>query len=88
MASATDLDVANFLSQADDTTKLVLNRVASESAVSGWALAKMLNKSPDEVETVLSELQRKQLLSAQGEGLDGMYYLTQLGYLSQSLVKS
>ena len=60
-----------------------MNTFAAQSTVSGWALSKMLNRSPDEVETVLSELQRKQLLSASGQGLEGMYYLTQLGYLSQ-----
>ena len=83
---AYDPTTLNYLVQAGDLTRLVFGKVASESAVSGWALSKMLNRSPDDIEPVLAELRDKQLLDSDRQGLEGMYHLTQLGYLSRSFL--
>jgi Mn-dependent DtxR family transcriptional regulator len=78
----------NFLYQADPLTRMVFDRVASESAISGWSLAKMLNQDPDAIATALGALQSQELVNADGTGLEGMYYLTQQGYIARSAVKS
>jgi Mn-dependent DtxR family transcriptional regulator len=77
----------NYLFQADDFTRMVFDKVASESAVSGWSLAKMLNQDPVKVSTALGDLQSRELLNSDGSGLEGMYYLTQQGYIARSALK-
>ena len=85
MALAFDPNVATYLAQAGNLAKQVLAKVADESAVSGWSLARMLNADPSQIEAVVAELREKDLLGSNEPGLEGMYFLTQLGYLSRQM---
>jgi len=85
MATVFDPGVATYLSQASNLEKEILANVADQSAVSGWALSKSLNQSPEEVHAALNKLLDRKLLKSDGDGLEGFYFLTQSGYLSRDL---
>lgn len=87
MSSVFDPNVAIYLAQATPLAKRILARVAALSTVSGWALSSMLDADPEEIKIALDELRAQELLGADGEGLEGIYYLTQVGYLSWDLIE-
>jgi hypothetical protein len=53
---------------------------------SGWALAKMLGEDPDALKTGIDKLRSARVLDSTGAGLEGYYYLTQLGFQLRSSV--
>lgn len=63
----------------------VFRAIQQNSAISGWALAKQTRLDPDELESILSELQTLSLIQSDGPGLDGFFYLTGLGYQYEQL---
>jgi hypothetical protein len=77
----------NYLYQTDELTRMVFDKVGSESAVSGWSLAKMLNQDPEKISIALGDLQSQELLNSDGTGLEGMYYLTQQGYIARNALR-
>lgn len=85
MAAVFDPAVASYLSQAGGLEKRVLGNVAAQTAISGWALSKNLNRNPDDVLPVLQRLRKKNRLDVNGDGLEGIYFLTKIRVAFQRL---
>jgi len=64
---------------------LVFRAIQQPSSISGWRLAKETQMDPDELESILSELQRLGLIRSDGSGLDAFFYLTSMGFQYGSL---
>lgn len=52
----------------------------ASGTLSGWDLARTLGIASDATSTVLQRLKAANLLKSSGEGLEGYYYLTDLGF--------
>jgi hypothetical protein len=66
--------------------KQAFDAIARWQTISGWALAKEVSvNSTDELQALLSDLQMRGLIKADGSGLDGFYYLSDLGFRYGSL---
>lgn len=66
---AEDLDAAN-----------VFRFVLQKSAAPGWMIVKELGQETEKTEESLYKLRKLGLLESDGEGLDGFYHSTSLGY--------
>ena len=60
--------------------KQVFDANARSSSISGWALIKEVSVGPDDLPAVLSDLQTRGLIKADGSGLDAFFYPTDLGF--------
>ena len=54
------------------------------SSLSGWALVKQANVTPDAANEALAILQKSGVVASQGTGLEAFYYVTQQGYQLRS----
>lgn len=79
---------ALFSIESDDLARELFRMFDQRSAVSGWEAVKFLNRTPAEVEGVLTKLSNEDVLKSQGgSGLDGVYYLTGTGYKVREALK-
>lgn len=68
----------------DDLARRTFELVKQASGtVSGWDLARALGITSDVTSTILQKLKTANLLKSSGEGLEGYYYLTDLGFRIQ-----
>jgi len=54
--------------------------VAGNNTASGWEIAKNLSEDPDGLSKVLENLRSCGIINSQGSGLDGYYYLSDMGF--------
>jgi predicted transcriptional regulator len=52
----------------------------SNGTSSGWQLARALGINPETLEQTLSKLKEARVIDSNGQGLDGIYYLTDLAF--------
>jgi DNA-binding IscR family transcriptional regulator len=68
----------------DDLTRRTFELVRQSSGtVSGWDLARALGITPDATSAILQKLKAANIVKSSGEGLEGYYYLTDLGFRIQ-----
>ena len=76
--------VAEFF-RSNPEAKQVFNAIARSSSISGWALIKEVSVGPDDLQNLLSDLQSRGLIKADGAGLDAFFYPTDLGFRYSTL---
>ena len=65
----------------DDVAQRTFELVRQASGtLSGWDLARALGISSEVASAILQKLKLANLLKSSGEGLEGYYYLTDLGF--------
>lgn len=65
----------------DDVARSTFELVRQASGtLSGWDLARALGIGSDDATAILLKLKMANLLKSSGEGLEGYYYLTDLGF--------
>lgn len=80
MAIATDFLLAqSYLSQNDGAAK-IFKFILQKSAAPGWMIVKELGQDTVQTEASLGKLRDLGLLEGEGDGLDGFYHSTSLGY--------
>ncbi len=65
----------------------VFDAIARSQSISGWALTKETSLDPDTLQSLLSELQARGLISSDGPALDAYFYLTSLGFQFGSVAR-
>ena len=73
---------------ADDQARKVFRMVERNPSQSGWAIAKSLDMEPKVIEETLRKLKNMGVFDAQGSGLEGYYYLTELGFRVREMLLS
>ncbi len=63
-----------------DATRVFDELKRSNGTSSGWQLARSLTMNPEAVESTLHKLQNARIVASNGQGLDGIYYLTDLAF--------
>ena len=70
--------------RVDELARRAFEQVKQASGtLSGWDLARALGIGSDTADGVLQRLKTANLLKSSGEGLEGYYYLTDLGFRIQ-----
>ncbi|HWG18940.1 MAG TPA: hypothetical protein VG225_00325 [Terracidiphilus sp.] len=80
MAAAIDIARAQSSLQDDAEASRVFQFILNRSAAPGWMIVKELGQEPETTESSLIKLRGLGLLEANGDGLDGFYHSTSLGY--------
>lgn len=86
MAAAIDIARAQASLQEDAETSRVFYFILNKSSAPGWMIVKELGQDPETTESSLSKLRNLGLLEASGDGLDGFYHSTSLGYALREAV--
>ncbi len=79
---------ALFSIESDDLARELFRMFDQHQVVSGWEAVSFLNRTPPEIEGVLTKLSNEDVLKSQGSGLDGVYYLTGTGYKVREALKN
>jgi hypothetical protein len=69
---------------SDPVANQIFQTLLESSSLSGWALAKATNASPEEVNRALGILVSHGVIGSQGTGLEAFYYVTAQGYQLRS----
>jgi hypothetical protein len=80
MPATIDVAKAQASLQEDSGAPRVFQFILNKSAASGWMIVKELGQEADQTEASLVKLRNLGLLEASGDGLDGFYHSTSLGY--------
>ena len=76
-----ELMTAMQLVSSDSQCRRIFANIVQEGGkASGWSLAKTLGEDPDSLKSAIDKLRSARVLDSTGSGLEGYYYLTQLGY--------
>jgi len=77
-----DIDVSKAqASLADDAQAArVFKFILQRSAAPGWMIVKELGQGVEQTEESLKKLRNLGLLESSGDGLDGFYHSTSMGY--------
>jgi len=70
----------------DDEAAKVFRFILQKSAAPGWMIVKELGQETQETEGALKKLRDLELVEGDGEGLDGFYHATSLGYQLRELL--
>ena len=62
----------------------IFHILLESSSLSGWALVKQANTTPDAVNDALAILQKHGVVASQGTGLEAFFYVTAQGYQLRS----
>jgi len=79
--------VRAILAFQDETTARVFRLISDNQTMSGWNVAKALNLRPNDAEDKLKALTTLGVISSDGTGLDGYYFLTGYGLQIRSELK-
>jgi DNA-binding IscR family transcriptional regulator len=63
-----------------EATRVFEELKRSSGTYSGWELARTLGANPETLEKTLSKLKDARVIDSNGQGLDGIYYLTDLAF--------
>lgn len=80
MAAALDVAKAQASLEQDGDTARVFRFILNKSAAPGWMIVKELGQEAEQTAASLAKLRDLGLLESNGEGLDGFYHSTSLGY--------
>jgi len=69
---------------SDPVANQIFQTLLESSSLSGWALAKTTNASPEEIDQALNMLVKHGVIGSQGTGLEAFYYVTAQGYQLRS----
>lgn len=84
---SSDVLSALQLLRQDQNCERVFNFIRNgPKGASGWEIAKSLNQDPSQITMALDNLKRLNIVNSSGSGMDGYYFLTDLGFqLRESL---
>jgi hypothetical protein len=80
MGVAPDIAMAQASLQGDVDAVKVFQFVIQRSSANGWMIVKELGQDATQTAASLDKLRNLGLLEGSGEGLDGFYHSTSLGY--------
>ena len=66
--------------RTDKDSDRVFRAIKDRGTASGWMLAKILEVEPESISGPLRKLKEFGLVKSSGEGLDGYYHLSDLGF--------
>ncbi|PYT02804.1 MAG: hypothetical protein DMF60_20270 [Acidobacteria bacterium] len=87
---SSDLLAAMRSVSEDAQSRSIFNAIVQEGGkTSGWALAKQLGQDPEILKVGIEKLRSLRIVDSTGSGLEGYYYLTQLGFqLRSSMIRA
>jgi len=68
------------LKEDSEATRVFEELKRSSGTYSGWELARTLGANPEALEKTLGKLKEARIVDSNGQGLDGIYYLTDLAF--------
>jgi hypothetical protein len=80
MAATIDIAKAQVSLDQDAEAARVFQFIVRQQSAAGWMIVKELGQQPERTEESLAKLRNLGLLEGSGDGLDGFYYATSLGY--------
>jgi hypothetical protein len=80
MAATIEIAQAQASLYQDFDTTRVFKFILQKSAAPGWMVVKELGQDADKTKASLVKLRNLGLLEGSGDGLDGFYHSTSLGY--------
>lgn len=80
MPSSLELGQAQAFLTEDRDAAQVFRFILQRSAAPGWMIVKALGQEAAKTEESLNNLRTRGLLEGDGDGLDGFYHSTSLGY--------
>ena len=63
-----------------EATRVFEELKRSSGTCSGWELARALGMDPERLRGTLAKIKDARVINANGQGLDGIYYLTDLAF--------
>lgn len=71
----------------DPLCRRIFDVIADEGGkASGWAVAKRIGAEPESLKEGFAKLAQSRVLQGTGSGLDGFYFLTEIGFQLRSQI--
>jgi hypothetical protein len=74
------LSALQALRENSEATRVFEELKRSSGTCSGWELARALGANPEKLEQTLRKLKDARVINSNGQGLDGIYFLTDLAF--------